>query len=65
MQAKVGDRIVVQSNNVGTPQRTGEIIEARGPHGTPPYWVRWSDGHEGLYRPGPDAVIQPRRTRKR
>ncbi len=27
--------------------------------GAPPYRVRWSDGHEGLVYPGPDAHIVP------
>ncbi|WP_432476683.1 DUF1918 domain-containing protein [Nocardioides sp. GXQ0305] len=57
MQATVGDRLVVESNKVGSPRREGEIIEVRGPDGEPPYLVRWSDGHEGLSYPGPDAHI--------
>jgi hypothetical protein len=38
--------------------RTGEIIEVKGPSGTPPYLVRFEDGHEGLVFPGPDAVVE-------
>ena len=57
MQAAVGDRLVVESNKVGSPRREGEILEVRGPDGAPPYVVRWSDGHEGLAYPGPDAHI--------
>ena len=60
MQAQVGDRIVVQALHVGDPTRDAEILEVRGPNGTPPYLVRWSDdGHIGLYFPGPDARINP------
>jgi hypothetical protein len=37
-----------------------EILEVRGEQGGPPYLVRWSsDGHEGLFFPGPDASIEP------
>ena len=57
MQATVGDRLVVESNKVGSPRREGEIIEVKGPDGAPPYVVRWSDGHEGLSYPGPDAHV--------
>ena len=38
----------------------GEIIEVKGPGGTPPYLVRFDDGHQGLVFPGPDAVVEPR-----
>ena len=57
MQAAVGDRLVVESSKVGSPRREGEIIEVRGQDGGPPYIVRWSDGHEGLSYPGPDAHV--------
>jgi hypothetical protein len=57
MQAKVGDRLVVESNRVDAPRREGEILEVRGENGNPPFVVRWSDGHEGLAYPGPDAHI--------
>ncbi|TYL50003.1 DUF1918 domain-containing protein [Nocardioides sp. BGMRC 2183] len=59
MQASVGDRLVVESNKVDTPRREGEILEVHGDEGSPPYVVRWSDGHEGLTFPGPDAHIVP------
>lgn len=39
--------------------RVGEIIEVKGPGGTPPYLVRFEDGHQGLVFPGPDAVVEP------
>jgi len=28
-----------------------------GHDGEPPYLVRWDDGHEGLFFPGPDARL--------
>lgn len=59
MQAKVGDRLVTESNKVDSPRREGEILEVRGEDGAPPYVVRWGDGHQGLAFPGPDAHVVP------
>jgi hypothetical protein len=53
----VGDRLVVEGRSDTTPKREGEVIEVRGADGGPPYVVRWHDGHEGLFFPGPDAHI--------
>jgi len=59
MKATVGDKIIVLSSHVDEPNREGEILEVRGPDGTAPYVVRWSDtGHEGLYFPAADAKVQ-------
>ena len=60
MQARVGDKIVVEGRTVGNKRRDGEVIEVRGDNGSPPYVVRWSDGHEGLTFPGPDAHVVPK-----
>jgi hypothetical protein len=57
MEAKVGDRLVVESNKVGQARKVGEVLEVRGANGEPPYLVRWNDGHEGLMFPGPDAHV--------
>ncbi|MCU0301721.1 MAG: DUF1918 domain-containing protein [Candidatus Nanopelagicales bacterium] len=58
MKAAPGDRITVASTHVGEPVRDGEILEARGSDGGPPFLVKWSDdGHESLVFPGPDAHI--------
>ena len=57
MHAKVGDHLVVESNRVDVPRREGEILEVRGEGGGPPFVVRWTDGHEGLAYPGPDAHV--------
>ena len=57
MHASVGDRLVVESNRADAPRREGEILEVQGADGGPPYLVRWSDGHEGLTYPGPDAHV--------
>lgn len=59
MHAKVGDHLLVEGHKVGEARRDGEVLEVRGEDGGPPYVVRWSDGHEGLVYPGPDAHIVP------
>ncbi|MDQ4052362.1 MAG: DUF1918 domain-containing protein, partial [Actinomycetota bacterium] len=40
--------------------REGEVLEVHGDNGGPPFVVRWSDGHEGLTFPGPDAHVVPK-----
>ncbi len=51
MAARVGDRIVVESEKVGTKAREGEILEViDSPLGVH-YNVRWADGHESGFRP--------------
>ena len=58
MHAAIGDRIVVPSHKVGTPQRNGEVLGV-GPGGGPPYRVLWADtGHEGLFFPSADAFVE-------
>lgn len=59
MRANVGDRLVVEGKHVDEPRHEGEVLEVRGEDGGPPYVVRWSDGHEGLTYPGPDAHVVP------
>jgi len=59
MHAAKGDHLVVHGNHVGEPNREGEILEAQGTDGAPPYLVRWSDdGHESLVYPGTDASVE-------
>jgi hypothetical protein len=51
MTARVGDRIVVESEKVGQAPREGEILEViDAPYGSR-YRVRWEDGHESTIRP--------------
>jgi Domain of unknown function (DUF1918) len=58
MEASVGDRLHVHSHTVGVQDKIGEIVEVRGANGSPPYLVRFPDGHESLVYPGPDCVIE-------
>lgn len=59
LRAEVGDRLVIKGHHVGEPDRDAEILEVHGDDGAPPWVVRWEeDGHEGLFVPGSDAVIE-------
>jgi hypothetical protein len=58
MKAHAGDRIILAPVTVDGPFRDGEVIEARGPDDSPPFLVRWSDGHSGLIYPGPGSVLR-------
>ena len=60
MQAHVGDKLVIRGHHVGESDREAEVLSVRGADGAPPYVVKWSDGHEGLYFPGPDAQLIPK-----
>ncbi|HXF56045.1 MAG TPA: DUF1918 domain-containing protein [Actinomycetota bacterium] len=51
MVGKVGDRIIVESEKVNTPSREGEILEVISGASGVSYRVRWSDGHESVFRP--------------
>ena len=59
MHANVGDRLIVEGAHVGDGRREGVITQVRHDDHTPPYTVRWEDGHEGLVFPGPDARVLP------
>jgi Domain of unknown function (DUF1918) len=59
MHAAAGDRLVIKGHRIGEPDRDAEVLEVRGPDGAPPWYVRWSDdGHEGLFVPGSDAIVE-------
>jgi len=63
MTARVGDRIIVESEKVGRKARQGEILEVvASPLGTS-FRVRWEDGHESTFRPaaGSATTIHPRK----
>lgn len=56
MGAKIGDRIVVESEKVGQHDREGEILEViEASYGTR-YRVRWDDGGESTIRPSAGAA---------
>ena len=58
MHAVVGDELIVRGRHVGDTDREGVILEIHGEGGTPPYLVRWKDGHESLFTPSSDTVVE-------
>jgi hypothetical protein len=58
MHAEVGDLLHVRGRTVGSHERQGEVLEVRGENGTPPYLIRFEDGHESLVFPGTDCVVE-------
>jgi len=61
MRAAVGDRIVIRGHNAGERRRDAVIVAVEGQDGGAPYMVRWEDdGHESLFFPGADALVERR-----
>ena len=59
MQARRGDRLILEGTHVGDLRRVGVIIDLSHEDGSPPYRVRWlDDGRETLVFPGPDARVE-------
>jgi hypothetical protein len=58
MQAELGDELTVKGRHQGDADRRGGIIEIHGENGAPPYLVRWKDGHESLFFPSADTVVE-------
>ena len=50
-QARRGDRIVIDSPQVGSLPREGEVLEVIVGEVSVSYRVKWSDGHETLISP--------------
>ena len=65
MTAKVGDRIVVESERSGHVPREGEILAVDpSPYGAH-YRVLWADGHRSVFTPGAGAARIVHRSRRR
>jgi hypothetical protein len=66
MSPKAGDRVVVESESVERPSRTGVIEEVAKKEPFPRYRIRWDDGHESIYTPAAGAlrVVEPARERR-
>jgi hypothetical protein len=66
MTANVGDRIVVESQKVGTAAREGKILEVLETTVGINYRVHWDDGHETDFRPAAGSARSiPARTPER
>jgi Domain of unknown function (DUF1918) len=65
MTARVGDKIVVESEKAGQSGREGEVEEVV--HDDPPrYRVRWTDGRTTIFAPTAGvARIEPKKKRKK
>lgn len=69
MTAKTGDRIVVESQTVGSATREGEILEVIEGEVGVRYRIRWQDGHESVLTPSGGAArivpgAKPRKQQK-
>lgn len=58
MRAQAGDALLIRGHHVGDNDRQAVILEVHGADGAPPYLVRWEDGHESVYFPSCDAVLE-------
>ncbi len=57
MHAEIGDKIIVESVDVGQPTREGSILEVRSDAHHEHYRVRWDNGQVSLFYPGTTARI--------
>jgi hypothetical protein len=57
MSAKAGDEILIDGVNLGAPKREGEILEVLQRGGVVHYRVRWDDGHDATFFPGPTTRL--------
>jgi hypothetical protein len=60
MRATTGDQIAIETTTLDTPRRRGEVIEVIGSGDREHYRVKWQDGHESVYFPGPDCHVVPK-----
>jgi len=60
MHAEVSDEIIVRGRHVGDDDRKGVITEVHGEGGAPPYLVRWDNGHDSVFMPSSDTVVEHR-----
>jgi hypothetical protein len=56
MDAKTGDRILVEAETVGQPDREGEVLEVIEGSTRVSYRVRWADGHESIFTPAAGSM---------
>jgi hypothetical protein len=54
--ARAGDQVA--GHAVGSAQRRATILEVLGDRGHERFRVRWEDGHESVFSPGEDAVLE-------
>lgn len=64
VEAHKGDRLIVDGEKVGQRQRSGKVLEIEGGPAHQRLRVRWEDGHESLFVPGPGVRIERQAKRK-
>ena len=64
MRAAVKDELTVKGRHQGDIDRHGQIIEVHGADGSPPYLVLWADGHESVFFPSADTIVEHHKARK-
>jgi hypothetical protein len=64
VEAHKGDRLIVDGEKVGQKQRSGKILATEGEPTRQRLRVRWEDGHESLFVPGPGVRIERPAKRK-
>ncbi|MGW2644514.1 DUF1918 domain-containing protein [Streptomyces sp. NPDC001393] len=58
MRASKGDHLVQHGRVVGQHDQESEVVEVLGAEGSPPYRVKFKDGHEAIMSPGPDCQVK-------
>jgi len=61
MRADVGDELVIRGRHVGDGDRKGVIVAVHGGQGRPPYLVQWEDGHQSVFVPSADTLVEHHR----
>jgi len=61
MKARRGDLIIIDSPQVGSPPREGEVLKVIHGEVSVSYQVKWADGHETLISPvaGTARIVRP------
>jgi hypothetical protein len=62
-----GTKVVLESESIARPARTGTVQEVLRDEPSPRYRIRWDDGHESIYVPAAGALREaaPPRARQR
>lgn len=58
MVAKVGDRLILETERLGEHPREGVVLEVLGKRSAVHYRVRWEDDHESFYFPSASGGFQ-------
>ncbi len=64
MEARIGDRLVVEGRKVGQAPRSGKVEDVQGTPDHPRLMVRWDDGKESLFMPGSGVHVVRGRSRR-